>query len=174
MKGARNYTSRPLYISRDEMFDDVVSRGLRADGLSTKLGVKNHKDGIGKVRDRQCNATYHTVLMSSAFQLISELFEGDYRLPLIEQHFKTQRQKSNSAKTMFSTMAHEELQVIFNLHLVSVQVDMLFVGYNVSCQVVYFVLFVVILFTVFKTRDFSFENRRANPRLFIDCFRGSF
>nr|XP_039248094.1 uncharacterized protein LOC120325971 isoform X1 [Styela clava]XP_039248095.1 uncharacterized protein LOC120325971 isoform X2 [Styela clava] len=92
VRGGRNYTSRKLHISKEELFDDVVVRGLRADGLSTKLGVKNHKDGIGK--------------------LLIDLFRGDSRLPVIEEHYKTHRQKSNCAKTMFATMTHEELQFL--------------------------------------------------------------
>lgn len=50
VKGARNYTSNSLLIGTDEMFEDIVVRGLRSDGLSSKLGVKNNRQTIGKVR----------------------------------------------------------------------------------------------------------------------------
>jgi len=36
-------------IAANEMHEDIVLRGMRSDGLSTKLGVKNSKDIIAKV-----------------------------------------------------------------------------------------------------------------------------
>ena len=49
VKGSRNYTTRVMYVGTDEIYEDVAIRGLRADGLSSKLGIKNNKGSIGKV-----------------------------------------------------------------------------------------------------------------------------
>ena len=49
LKGSRNYTSHPISVGTDEIFEDIVLRGLRADGFSSKLGVRNNKASIGKV-----------------------------------------------------------------------------------------------------------------------------
>ena len=49
VKGARNYTSHPLYVGTDEIFEDIVIRGIRSDGFSSKFGVKNNKTSISKV-----------------------------------------------------------------------------------------------------------------------------
>ncbi|CAK8694582.1 unnamed protein product [Clavelina lepadiformis] len=92
LKGARNYTSYPLFVGANEMYEDIVMRGLRADGLSSKLGVKNHKEGISK--------------------LISGLFKDDPRHDEVMLHFHTKRQKSNSAKSIFSTITGNELKLL--------------------------------------------------------------
>nr|XP_002127535.1 uncharacterized protein LOC100181229 isoform X1 [Ciona intestinalis] len=92
VKGARNYTSQSLCIEQNEMFEDIVLRGMRADGLSTKLGVKNNKESISK--------------------LVGGLFGKDHRYDVVMSHYNTKRQRNNCAKTIFATMTGEELKMI--------------------------------------------------------------
>nr|CAB3262642.1 uncharacterized protein LOC100181229 [Phallusia mammillata] len=74
------------------MFNDIVERGLRSDGLSSKLGVKNSRDYISK--------------------LIDGLFQNDSRHDMVMDHFHTRRQRSYSTKTIYSTMTTDELKII--------------------------------------------------------------
>lgn len=94
LKGSRNYTPYPLSVGPDEMVEDIVRRGLRADGLSTKLGIKNN-----------------TKLIAG---LVSELLQGDCRHDEAMKNFYQKRQKNNSTKNIFSTMTLEELDHIKN------------------------------------------------------------
>jgi len=92
LRGSRNYTPYSLSVTADEMFEDIVARGLRADGLSTKLGIKNNKSIIAG--------------------FVSSLFQTDSRHDEAMKHFYHKRQRNNSTKSIFSTMTVDELSII--------------------------------------------------------------
>jgi len=92
LKGARNYTPYQLSVGPDEIVEDIILRGLRADGLSTKLGIKNNKNLVAG--------------------LVSNLLQTDVRHDEAMDHFHRNRQKNNSAKNIYSTMTSGELNLI--------------------------------------------------------------
>lgn len=89
VSGARNHTARDIVITKGEILEDVVDRGLRVSGLARKLGISDK----GK--------TVRTMMV--------ELFKDDDRKTQMLEALSVKQGKKNN--NYFEALTREEIKV---------------------------------------------------------------
>ena len=142
IKGARNFTGGDVVVSKNELYDDIVARGLGITSTARKLGIYSY----GK----------------TVKEFIETPFYGDQQLPGVMK-ILDKRKQGKQQNFFFHSLANSEVQVrlAFDASRFTFQLQLL-------CVLSSLYRYTVIDYTLFFIRNLS---QASVPTKFLEVYR---